>query len=90
MARASPWAPSATGKSMGTVVALKPGRSTWRILASSALSRIGVLSLICRQASGVGSSRLPSGPMLVAIWVTSSSRIPSSGGFVTWAKSCLK
>ena len=31
-----------------------------------------------------------SGPIVVAICVTSSSRMPSSGGLVTWAKSCLK
>ena len=90
MARSRPAPPSAAGKSMDTVVALKPGRFTWRMRASSSLFSIGVLSLIWRHASGTGSSRLPSGPMLVAIWVTSSSRMPSRGGLVTWAKSCLK
>src|SRR3970040_806126 len=59
------------------------------MFASSALWRMGVLSLICRHASGVGSSRLPSGPMLVAICVTSSSRMPSSGGLGTLRARCL-
>jgi len=50
----------------------------------------GDLILICRQLSAVGSSKFLSGPMLVATCVTSSSRMPSSGGLVTWANSCLK
>ena len=51
--------------------------------ASSSLSRIGRSSAICRHASGVGSSRLPSPPAPVKTDVTSSSRMASSGGFVT-------
>ena len=72
------------------VQARNPGRAMWRMRASSSLCRIGLLSFKRRRLSGPGSRRLPSGPMGVSIWVTSSSRIPSSGGFVTWAKSCLK
>jgi hypothetical protein len=47
-------------------------------------------SAIWRQLAGFASSRFCSGPMVVVTWVTSSSRMPSSGGLVTWAKSCLK
>ena len=49
-----------------------------------------VLDLICRHDSGRGSSRLPSGPMVDSIEVTSCSRIASSGGLVTCANTCLK
>ena len=35
-------------------------------------------------------STLPCGPIAVRIEVTCSSRIASSGGFVTWAKDCTK
>ena len=45
---------------------------------------------IWRQDSGSGTSRFRSGPTVDSIDVTSSSRIWSSGGLVTWAKSCLK
>ncbi len=45
---------------------------------------------IWRHEAGAAISRLPSGPTVDSIEVTSSSRIWSSGGFVTWAKSCLK
>ena len=61
-----------------------------RILASSSLSITGYGSTICRQLAGPGSSRLPSGPMVVARLVTSSSRMASSGGLVTWANSWWK
>ena len=43
-----------------------------------------------RHDAGVGSSRLASGPMVPLRLVTSSSRIASSGGLVTWANSCAK
>ncbi len=62
----------------------------WRSFATWSLWRIGYSILIWRQASGAASSRLPSGPMVDAIDVTSSSRIASSGGLVTCAKSCAK
>ena len=51
---------------------------------------IGDLSLICRAERGVGSSRLYSAPMVVSIDMMISSRMPSTGGFVTCANSCLK
>ena len=51
---------------------------------------IGYLIAICRHDSGRGSSRLPSGPIVDSIDVTSSSRIASSGGLVTCANTCLK
>ena len=63
---------------------------TQRSLATSSLLRTGYLTSIWRHGSGVGSSRLPSGPMVEAIDVISSSRIASSGGLVTCANSCLK
>ena len=40
--------------------------------------------------SAVGSSRLPSGPSVDGSEVTSSSRMASSGGLVTWANSWVK
>ena len=63
---------------------------TWMIFASSSLSSTGNDSVTWRQDAGVGSSRLRSGPIDVDSEVTSSSRIASSGGFVTWANSCEK
>ena len=42
------------------------------------------------QLSGSGASRLRSGPMVPASEVTSSSRMASRGGLVTWANSCWK
>ena len=72
----------------------KPGRSpsalTCQILARSSLSITGLGSTIWRQEAGEGASRFCSGPMLPAIEVTSSSRIASSGGLVTWANSWVK
>ena len=59
-------------------------------LASSSLSSTGKGSTTLRQAAGSSASRLWSGPMVDASDVTSSSRIASSGGLVTWAKSWLK
>ena len=43
-----------------------------------------------RQDAGPGASRLCSGPIVPASEVTSSSRMASSGGLVTWANSCEK
>ena len=62
----------------------------FRSFATCSLWMIGYLIVICRHDSGSGSSRLRSGPMVEAMSVTSSSRIASSGGFVTCANSCLK
>ena len=45
---------------------------------------------IWRHESGPGESRLPSGPIDELSDVTSASKLASSGGFVTCAKSCLK
>ena len=76
---------------MGRVTDVKPRQpSSCLSRASSSLSRIGRSSAIWRHDSGLGSSRLPSPPAPVKTEVTSSSRIASSGGLVTWAKSCLK
>ena len=62
----------------------------WRSFATCSLWMIGYLILICRHDSGSGFSRLRSGPIVEPMSVTSSSRIASSGGFVTCANSCLK
>ena len=91
IASSSPLDPRAAGKSIGKVTAQKPRHpSNCLSRASSSLSRIGSSSAICRQLSAVGSSKFPSPPAPVNTEVTSSSRIASSGGFVTWANSCLK
>jgi hypothetical protein len=93
-ARRSPSPPSATGYRPSTANGLRPGKSPsslmYRSLASSSFVRIGDGTTTCRQLAGVGSSRLPSGPSVAASDVTSSSRMASSGGFVTWAKSWVK
>ena len=90
----SPSPPSATRYSPESTLACRPGRVPsslmWMILASSSLSMIGNGSDSWRQLSGPGSSRLASGPTDDDTAVTTSSRIASSGGLVTCAKSCLK
>ena len=69
---------------------MSPSRLMCRILARSSLEKTGNGSTIWRQDAGVGSSRLASGPIEPASEVTSSSRIASSGGLVTWANSWAK
>ena len=59
-------------------------------LASSSLVRTGLGMTIWLQLAGSGASRLRSGPMVLASDVTSSSRMASRGGLVTWANSCWK
>ena len=94
MALRRPAPPSATGKSAGSVMDRKPRLrgppSRARNRSRSSLVRTGVGTSSCRQASGVGSSMLPSGPTAVSIPMMISSRMASTGGLVTWAKSCLK
>ena len=93
IASASPRPPALGSKWIGSVIERKPRAfepSSWRSLASCWLSRIGVLSLIWRADSGPGSSRFPSAPIVVSADMISFSRIASTGGLVTWAKSCLK
>ena len=74
--------------------ALKPGVSpcslTYMSLARSSRSMTGSGSRICRHEPWHASSRLASGPMVAESEVTSSSRMASSGGLVTWAKSWVK
>ena len=69
---------------------MSPSRLMCRILVRSSLEITGNGSTTCRQEAGVGSSRLASGPIEPYSEVTSSSRIASSGGLVTWANSWLK
>ncbi len=86
--------PPSTSYRPETLAAEKPGRSpsllTYRILASSSLSMTGNGRTSWRQCAGVASRMLTSGPMRLDSEVTSSSRIASSGGLVTCAKSCEK
>src|SRR5438105_10149 len=49
---------------MGSVIDRKPRASTWTSLASSSLSMIGYLIVICRHDSGSGLSRFRSGPII--------------------------
>ncbi len=58
--------------------------------ASDSSVMTGLSKWIVRHDSGRGSNRLPSGPTLANSDVTSFSRMASSGGLVTWAKSCWK
>ena len=85
---------SSISNSPSMVKALKPGVSpcslTYMSLARSSRSITGRGRKICRQIPGRASSRLASGPMVAASEVTSSSRMASRGGLVTWAKSWVK
>ena len=85
---------SPTSKSPSMAKALKPGVSpcslTYISLARSSRSMTGRGSRIWRQAPWLAASRLASGPMVAESEVTSSSRMASSGGLVTWAKSWVK
>ena len=67
-----------------------PPSLAWTILDSSSLSMIGNGRASWRQLSGPGASRLASGPIVEETDVTTSSRMASSGGLVTWAKSWEK
>ena len=84
----------ATGNSPSIAKALKPGDSpysfTYMSLARSSRSMTGWGSRIWRHEPWVASNRLPSGPTVAAREVTSSSRMASRGGLVTWAKSWVK
>jgi hypothetical protein len=64
--------------------------STERIFSRSLLVRIGwsTSSRLCVPASCP--SRFGRGPIIEVRLITSSSRIGSIGGLVTWAKFCLK
>ena len=94
MALRSPAPPSATGKSAGSVMErnarLSGPPSSARMRSRSSSVRTGVGTSSWWQESGVGSRRLRSGPTAVSIPMMISSRMASTGGFVTWAKSCLK
>ncbi len=89
-----PAPPLDTSKSAGMVMLLNPCElappSRLRSFSSSSLRRTGVASSIWRAEAGVGSSRFPSGPMAVSTAMMISSRMASTGGFVTCANSCLK
>ena len=94
MASASAGPPPAGSNSPSMANASKPGVSpcslTYTSLARSSLSMTGYGRMIWRLEPGVGCSTLPSGPSLDRAEVTSSSRMASSGGLVTWAKSWVK
>ena len=89
----SPSAPSLAGQ-VQSMVAVRKAPSTSseieRIFSRSALVRIGwaTSSRLCAPASRP--SRLGRGPIIETRLITSSSRIGSIGGLVTWAKFCLK
>ncbi len=86
--------PPATWYRPSTTWGAKPGRSPsslmWMILLRSLPLMTGNDSTIWRHDAGPGSKRLPSGPVEDSSEVTSSSRIASSGGLVTWANSWEK
>ncbi len=69
---------------------MSPSALMWMSLASSSLSITGKGSVTLRQEAAFGSSRLPCGPREDSSEVTSSSRMASSGGLVTCAKSWVK
>ena len=81
--------PPAASYRPSTTYAANPGRSPLEfmctILARSLSLSTGNGSTTWRQEAGDGSNRLRSGPVVLASEVTSSSRMASSGGLVTWA-----
>jgi hypothetical protein len=86
----SPAGPSSIGQVMSIVCERKTSVETSRSVSSSALRRIGWSITSWCACSGVSASRLRSAPTPVPNDMTIDSRIESIGGFVTWAKSCLK
>ena len=90
----SPFPPSLTLKRIGSVIDRKPREpgppASERTFSSSAFRSTGVGSSKWSAALGVGSRRFSSGPIAVSTAMTIASRSASTGGFVTWAKSCLK
>ena len=89
-ARAMPSGPSATGQVIGTVCERNTEESTPRSDSSSTLRRMGCGMTSWWACSALSASRLRSEPTAVRMDMTTSSRIGSIGGLVTWAKSCLK
>ncbi len=89
-ASSRPPGPSSTGQVVSIVCARKTSESIWRSRSSSSSRRIGLAITSWRACSGVSSSRFRSEPTLASTLITTASRIESIGGFVTWAKSCLK
>ena len=92
--KAGPGSAGLTGNRPSTAKVRQPGwvpsSLMYRSFASSSLVITGRGMTIWLQLSGSGASRLRSGPMVPASEVTSSSRMASSGGLVTWANSCWK
>ena len=77
-------------KPAGITVAVKCGMLSERIRSRSSLERIGWRSLMSRAFLGSSVRTFPGFPMNVIRDMTSSSRIGSIGGFVTWANSWRK
>ena len=69
---------------------MNPSASMALIFIKSVLVRMGLFTFSTWQLMGFSSSRFPSSPMYTVVLVTTSSRIESMGGFVTWANFCLK
>ena len=88
------WPAWRTSNSPSMAKALKPGVSPYSLtyisLARSSRSMTGSGSKIWRHRPHRASSRFASGPIVAASDVTSSSRMASSGGFVTCANNWLK
>ena len=69
---------------------MNPSALRFLIFRRSVSVRIGLFILSILQFSAFSSSRFPSVPIYTVVDVTTSSRIASIGGFVTWANNCLK
>jgi hypothetical protein len=91
-------APGLCAAAVDVVQALTRGREAGQVAVAVDVDDLGQLVVVedrerqhdLRQCAGVGSSRLPSGPIGLLSEVTSSSRMASSGGLVTWANSWVK
>ena len=67
-----------------------PASAMARIFSRSALVRIGCVTSSRLCVPAWWPSRFGRGPIIETSDITSSSRIGSIGGLVTWAKFCLK
>ena len=92
-ARSSPTSPCSAGQVM-SMVAVRKAPST-RSEIERIFSRSALVSTGCETSSRLCApawwpSRFGRGPIIETSDITSSSRIGSIGGLVTWAKCCLK
>ena len=82
--------PESSGQVASSVVARSAGCEARATRSSSSLVSTGWSSTSWIACSGPSESMLPSEPIRDSRLITIDSRTESMGGFVTWAKRCLK